>query len=150
VDVGAHQHGAQAVYRKEWGIVLFWRNGVDDILQTMSKYFIHVVITSDEGSWQFSGLYGELNLDKKTSLGEYYKSLIVDRDHGYAWGTSMKLCSGMRSKVGWLGPNVAWTCLKKRLKIVIWRIWVTEGICSPDVIIITMWKATFGKDLIQS
>jgi hypothetical protein len=139
----------KACIGKSGGIALFWRNGVDVIIQTMSKYFNDVVIISDEASWRLLRLYGEPNLDKKTSLGEHYTSLIVDRYHGYAWGTSMKFCSSMRSKVGWLGSNIAWTCLKKRLKIMAWRIWVTQGICSLGVIIITMWKATFGKDLIE-
>jgi hypothetical protein len=55
----------KACIGKSGGIALFWRNGVDVIIHTMSKYFIDVMITSDEASWQLSRLYGEPNLDKK-------------------------------------------------------------------------------------
>jgi hypothetical protein len=72
----------KACIGKSGGIALFWRNGVDVIIQTMSKYFNDVVIISDEASWRLLRLYGEPNLDKKTSLGEHYTSLIVDRYHG--------------------------------------------------------------------
>jgi hypothetical protein len=131
------------------GIALFWRNGVDVIIHTMSKYFINVMITSDEASWQLSRLYGEPNLDKKDIT---WRALHVLNSRPVPW-----LCMGDFNEVlfqyekqgGRLSSNVAWACLKKRLKIVAWRIWVTQGICSLGVIIITMWKATFGKDLIE-
>jgi exonuclease III len=50
---------------KSGGLALFWRKCIYVNLQTMSKYFIDATVTTDEGSWRFTGLYGEPNSKKK-------------------------------------------------------------------------------------
>jgi hypothetical protein len=48
------------------GLALFWRNGVDFQLRTVSRLYIDGDVTEKDGFiWRFTGFYGEPSSDKK-------------------------------------------------------------------------------------
>jgi hypothetical protein len=47
------------------GITMFWRNGVEVSLNSLSKYFIDADVGSGTERWRFTGIYGESRSDKK-------------------------------------------------------------------------------------
>ena len=48
------------------GLALFWRNGVDVNVKSMSKYHIDAIIKEvDGGRWRFTGIYGESKTEEK-------------------------------------------------------------------------------------
>jgi hypothetical protein len=47
------------------GIALFWCNGMDVTLKTMSKYFIDFEVGRDEARWRFIDIYVEPRSDKR-------------------------------------------------------------------------------------
>jgi hypothetical protein len=51
---------------KGGGLALWWRDGVEVLLRPWCQYFIDAQITTTEGSWRFTGIYGE----PKTKLRE--------------------------------------------------------------------------------
>lgn len=57
---------------KSGGLALFWRQGVEACLQSMSKYFIDVEIGRGTSKWRFTGIYGEPRSDKKDITGRRY------------------------------------------------------------------------------
>ena len=88
------------------GIALFWGNGVDVSLQSLSKYFIDVEIGRGTDRWRFTGIYGESRSDKRILLGKLYVSYGTTHYHGYAWAISTRSCSNMKNKVGVSTPSV--------------------------------------------
>jgi hypothetical protein len=44
---------------KGGGLALWWRDGVDVSVWPWCQYFIDAKITSEQGSWRFTGVYGE-------------------------------------------------------------------------------------------
>lgn len=61
---------------KSGGLALFWRNGIDVRLRSISKYYIDVdVVDAGGGFWRFTGMYGESQADRKGLTWEAMRTL---------------------------------------------------------------------------
>ena len=70
------------------GLALFWRNGVDVNVKSMSKYHIDAIIKEvDGGSWRFTGIYGESKTEEKENTWALLR--LLKAKSNLPW-----LCSG--------------------------------------------------------
>lgn len=133
---------------KSGGLALFWRNGVDVRLRSLSKYWIDVDVADSNGdTWCFTGIYGEPQADKKDVTWAALRTLYAgDQALGYVQEISMRSCLHMRSKVGRLGPNLVWIDFGKHWRYVAWMIWALKVIHSRGETIATGEIVTLGRD----
>jgi len=70
------------------GLALFWRNGVDVNVKSMSKYHIDAIIKEvDGGRWRFTGIYGESKTEEKDNTWALLR--LLKAKSNLPW-----LCSG--------------------------------------------------------
>ena len=70
------------------GLALFWRNGVDVNVKSMSKYHIDAIIKEvDGGSWRFTGICGESKTEEKENTWALLR--LLKAKSNLPW-----LCSG--------------------------------------------------------
>jgi hypothetical protein len=53
---------------KGGGLALWWRDGVDVSVRPWCQYYIDAKITTEHGTWRFSGIYGEPRTELINSL----------------------------------------------------------------------------------
>jgi exonuclease III len=75
---------------KGGGIAVLWREGVNLVLRSKSKYHIDMQVeTTGEDKWRFTGIYGEAQTELKYKTWELLRSL-----HSEVTGSIPWLCVG--------------------------------------------------------
>lgn len=70
------------------GLAMFWRNGLDVTVKSLSKYHIDIQIREEDGwRWRFTGIYGEARSEEKKATWELLRTL--SSQYNLPW-----LCSG--------------------------------------------------------
>jgi hypothetical protein len=65
---------------KGGGLALWWRDGIDVSMRSWCQYFIDAKITSEAGSWRFTGIYGEPRTELTEKTWEAIRYLYAQDD----------------------------------------------------------------------
>jgi hypothetical protein len=65
---------------KGGGLALWWRDGVEVAVRPWCQYFIDAKISTDTGSWRFSGIYGEPTMELRGKTWEAMQYLRAQDD----------------------------------------------------------------------
>jgi hypothetical protein len=65
---------------KGGGLALWWRDGIDVSVHSWCQYFIDAKITSEAGSWRFTGIYGEPRTELTEKTWEAIRYLYAQDD----------------------------------------------------------------------
>jgi hypothetical protein len=65
---------------KGGGLALWWRDGIDVSVRPWCQYFIDAKITSEAGSWRFTGVYGEPRTQLREKTWEAMRYLYAQDD----------------------------------------------------------------------
>jgi exonuclease III len=60
---------------KGGGLALWWRDGIDVSVRPWCQYYIDAKITTDEGMWRFTGIYGEPRTELRDKTWEVLRYL---------------------------------------------------------------------------
>jgi exonuclease III len=75
---------------KSGGLAIFWRNGVNFQLRTVSRLYIDGDVVENDGFiWRLTGFYGEPSSDKKEVSWRALRTLNASRRHPW-------LCMGLQ------------------------------------------------------
>jgi hypothetical protein len=66
---------------KSGGMALWWRDGIDVSIQPWCQYYIDAMITYDNTSWRFTGIYGNQELSSGEKRGRYHYCRIAYSHH---------------------------------------------------------------------
>ena len=65
---------------KGGGLALWWRDGIDVSVRPWCQYYIDAKITTEEGPWRFTGIYGEPKKAQRRKTWEVLRYLRAQDD----------------------------------------------------------------------